>query len=49
MRNFFGCEWPVFAGHDVNEKLYEGVTFCGLVAYEVGYLVVDDVEVGYGG
>ena len=33
----------------MNEKLYEGVTFCGFVAYEVGYLVVDDVEVGYGG
>ena len=44
-----GCEWPVLAGHDVNEKLYEGVTFGGLVADEVGYLVVDDVEVGYWG
>ena len=29
-------------------KSDEGVTFGGLVAYEVGYLVVDDVEVGYG-
>ena len=32
----------------MNEKLYDGVTFCCLVAYEVGYLVVEDVEVGYG-
>ena len=49
MRNFFGCEWPVSAGHDVNEKLYEGVAFGCLVADEMGYLVVEDVEVGYGG
>ena len=32
----------------MNEKLYEGVTFGGFVADEVGYFVVDDVEVGYG-
>ena len=33
----------------MNEKLYDGVTFCCLVAYEMGYLVVEYVEVGYGG
>ena len=30
-------------------KSDDGVTIGGLVAYQVGYLVVEDVEVGYGG
>ena len=43
-----GGEWPVSAGHDVHEEVDDGVTFCGLVSDEVGYLVVEDVEVSDG-
>ena len=49
MRNFLGVNGLSLPGHDVNEKIYEGVTFCCLVADEMGYLVVENVEVGYGG
>ena len=48
MRNFLGVNGLSLTAHDVNEKLYEGVALGGFVANEVGYLVVYDVEVGYG-
>ena len=44
-----GSEWPVPAGHDVDEKVDDSVAFCGLVADEVGYLVVENVQVTDGG
>ena len=48
MQNFFGVKGLSLPVIDVHEEVDDGVAFGGLVADEVGYLVVEDVEVGYG-
>ena len=45
---FLGGEWLVPSGHYVGQKLGDGVAFGCFLPDEVGYVVVEDVEVGNG-